>query len=431
MTDARAIIAKVRDGVPPSRDELRWFTAGLADKTVTDAQAGAFAMAVVLRGLGEAGRVALTEGMRDSGDILRWDLGGPVVDKHSTGGVGDAVSLILAPMLAACGVFVPMISGRGLGHTGGTLDKLDAIDGYRSEVSPTRFRKVVAEAGLCIAGATGRIAPADKRLYLVRDVTATVESVDLITASILSKKLSAGLEALVMDVKCGSGAFMKTADDARDLAQALVATGNGAGCKTSALISDMSQPLAPVAGNALEIAAVLRVLRGMGGADRMVDLSCALGAAVLAQIGVPDGEARLRAALDSGAAAERFGKMVAAMGGPADVIENGLARLPEAPVVVEVMAAGKGQIAQIDTEALGQAVVHLGGGRLRETDKLDLAVGLTDLAGIGAKVDRKTPIARVHAASEDAAALAATAVQAAYQVAETVDAPPLILERIG
>jgi len=431
MTDARAIIAKLRDRKVPDRAELVWFADGLASGTVTDAQAGAFAMAVVLNGLGDAGRVALTEGMRDSGDILRWDLPAPVVDKHSTGGVGDTVSLLLAPALAACDVFVPMISGRGLGHTGGTLDKLDAIDGYRTEVSEAQFRRVVRDTGACIAGATGQIAPADKRLYLIRDVTSTVESIDLITASILSKKLSAGLEALVMDVKCGSGAFMKTRQDARGLAEALVATGNGAGCKTAALISDMSQPLAPVAGNALEVAEVLRCLRGGGRSDRMVELTCDLGGALLEMAGISGGVARIRETLSSGAAAERFGRMVHAMGGPADVIENGLSRLPEAPVVVEVMAGGTGVIDKIDTEALGQAVVHLGGGRLREDDRLDLSVGLTDLLDIGARVDPRVPVAKVHAASEDAAVVAAQAVRAAYGVGDKVNPPDLVLERVG
>jgi thymidine phosphorylase len=433
--DARTIIAKIRDRSAPSRAELVWFSQGLATGAVTDAQAGAFAMAVVLNGLGEAGRIALTEGMRDSGDIMTWDLPGPVVDKHSTGGVGDTVSLLLAPALAACDVFVPMVSGRGLGHTGGTLDKLDAIDGYRSEVGASTFRRVVKETGACIAGATGKIAPADKRLYLIRDVTSTVESVDLITASILSKKLSAGLDALVMDVKCGSGAFMKTHADARALAQALVSTGNGAGCKTCALITDMSQPLAPVAGNALEVAEVLHCLRGEGNADRMVDVTCDLGGALLASIGAAptevEGRDWIRAAIDRGFAAERFGKMVAAMGGPSDIIENGLARLPEASVVVEVTAGMAGVIQRIDTEALGQIVVHLGGGRLREDDKLDLSVGLSDLLGVGDEVEAQSPLARIHASTEDAADAAAAALRAAYGIGEDADAPPLVLERIG
>ncbi|MEP1253734.1 MAG: thymidine phosphorylase, partial [Alphaproteobacteria bacterium] len=255
--DARAIIAKLRRGTEPDRDELTWFAAGLADGSVSDAQAGAFAMGVCLRGLGEEGRVALTLAMRNSGDTLRWDLPGPVLDKHSTGGVGDCVSLVLAPALAACGAYVPMISGRGLGHTGGTLDKMEAIPGLRTGLDEARFRQVVDVAGCAIVSATADIAPADKRLYAVRDVTATVESLDLITASILSKKLAAGLQGLVLDVKVGSGAFMKTPDDARDLAEALVTTANMAGCPTSAIISDMNQPLAPSLGNALEVADVM------------------------------------------------------------------------------------------------------------------------------------------------------------------------------
>ena len=236
--DARAIIAKVRKHQTPSREELTWFANGLANKDVSDAQAGAFAMAVCLNGLSDEGRVALTQGMRDSGDVLKWDLLGPVVDKHSTGGVGDCVSLILAPVLAVCDVFVPMISGRGLGHTGGTLDKLEAIPGLNINVTEAQLRKITRDVGCAIVSATGQIAPADRRLYAIRDVTASVESVDLITASILSKKLAAGLESLILDVKCGSGAFMKTPDEARVLARALVDAANGAGCKTEAMITD-------------------------------------------------------------------------------------------------------------------------------------------------------------------------------------------------
>ena len=260
--DARAIIASLRDGGGASREALEWFAQGLADGNVSDAQAGAFAMAVVLRGLDARGRADLTLAMRDSGDTLRWALDGPVIDKHSTGGVGDCVSLVLAPALAACGAFVPMISGRGLGHTGGTLDKLEAIPGLRTGLSEAELRRVVGLSGCAIAGATDRIAPADRRLYAVRDVTATVESLDLITASILSKKLAAGLDGLVLDVKAGSGAFMKDVDQARALANALVETGNAAGCPTSAVISDMSQPLAPSLGNGLEIDAAMRALIG-------------------------------------------------------------------------------------------------------------------------------------------------------------------------
>ncbi|NDD33197.1 MAG: thymidine phosphorylase [Rhodobacteraceae bacterium] len=260
--DAAGIIWRLRNGDPPTQDELNWFAAGLADQSVSDAQAGAFAMAVCLNGLGDAGRRDLTLAMRDSGATLSWDFDAPILDKHSTGGIGDCVSLILAPLLAAAGVVVPMISGRGLGHTGGTLDKLEAIPGLRTQFDKPHLDAILTTAGCVIAGATGDIAPADRRLYAVRDVTGTVDSLDLITASILSKKLAAGLQGLVLDVKCGSGAFMQTPSDARDLARSLVETANAAGCKTSAIISDMNAPLAPALGNALEVRVALEVLAG-------------------------------------------------------------------------------------------------------------------------------------------------------------------------
>jgi len=290
--DARAIIAKIRRKQMPSVEELRWFTNGLAIGEVSDAQAGAFAMAVCLNGLSDAGCVALTEGMRDSGDVLAWDLDGPILDKHSTGGVGDCVSLILAPALAACGVYVPMISGRGLGHTGGTLDKLEAIPGLRTNASEATLRRIVGKVGCAIVGATGAIAPADKRLYAIRDVTATVDSVDLITASILSKKLAAGLDGLVLDVKAGSGAFMKTSAEAVTLARALVGTANGAGCKTAAMVTDMSTPLAPALGNALEVGVCMDLLSGnKDPAPRLYALSVAMGARVLALHGADEAKA--------------------------------------------------------------------------------------------------------------------------------------------
>ncbi|MEL6959281.1 MAG: thymidine phosphorylase, partial [Pseudomonadota bacterium] len=329
--DARTIIAKVRDGHPPSEDELHWFTKGLATGAVSDAQAGAFAMAVCLRGLGEEGRVALTTGMRDSGDVLRWDVPGPILDKHSTGGVGDPVSLILAPVLAACGVYVPMISGRGLGHTGGTLDKLEAIPGLRTEQDAASFRRITADVGCAIVSATGSVAPADKRLYSIRDVTATVASVDLICASILSKKLAAGLDGLILDVKAGSGAFMKTADDADALARALCATANGAGTPTGALVTDMSQPLAPAIGNAVEVALCLEVLSGnAAAAPRLAEVTEALCSEVLSLAGRTEGVADVRQALSSGRALDVFAAMVRAMGGPPDMAEDWHTHLPKA-----------------------------------------------------------------------------------------------------
>ncbi len=436
MTDARAIIARIRDGGQPSTEDLRWFAMGLASGEVTDAQAGAFAMAVLLKGLSEEGRVALTRGMRDSGKVLEWDLPGPVVDKHSTGGIGDCTSLLLAPALACCGAYVPMISGRGLGHTGGTLDKLEAIPGFRTGLTEASLRKQMTDVKCAIVAASSDLAPADRRLYAIRDVSATVESIDLITASILSKKLAAGLEALVLDVKCGSGAFMKTAAQAEALAQSLVKTAQGAGCMTSALITDMSQPLATAAGNALEVIEVMETLTGTSVNTALWDVTVALGGEALALAGLAsdakDGEGRIAEALESGAAAECFGRMIVAQGGPADFVDRWPDRLPSAPVMVEVPALDDGFVTAIDGEALGLAVVHLGGGRLREGDRVNPSVGLSDLAGIGEETGAGVPLAMVHAVTEDAAREAVRVVQAAYRIgaAPPVE-PPLVMKRIG
>ena len=432
--DARRIIAGLRDGQVPEGKEISWFAKGLAEGYVSDAQAGAFAMAVLLKGLGEEGRVVLTRAMRDSGRVLGWDLPGPVIDKHSTGGVGDCVSLVLAPMLAACGGYIPMISGRGLGHTGGTLDKMEAIPGLSTEVSEAVFRKITTEAGCAIVAASQDIAPADRRLYAIRDVTATVESLDLITASILSKKLAAGLDALVLDVKCGSGAFMKTAEDARALAQALVSTANAAGCATEALLTDMSQPLAPSLGNALEVAESMKVLTGQT-RGRLAELSIALGAGLLVQAGlaptVEVASAKLEESLQSGAAAERFGQMVALMGGPVQFVENWQRFLPEANVILEVTADGAGTVTAMAGAELGLAVVELGGGRKVEGDRIDPSVGLSDMVRIGQKVEKGQVLARVHAARVETAEAAVAQVRAAITLGDTAPAPkPLVLERI-
>jgi thymidine phosphorylase len=434
--DARQIIARIRDGGQPGSDDLAWFAQGLASGAVTDAQAGAFAMAVLLKGLGDQGRVALTRAMRDSGSVMQWDLPGPVVDKHSTGGIGDCVSLLLAPALAVCGAYVPMISGRGLGHTGGTLDKLEAIPGFRTGQTEAAFRAQVADLGCAIVAASADLAPADKRLYAIRDVTGTVESIDLITASILSKKLAAGLEALVLDVKCGSGAFMKTPERAEELARALVATAQGAGCMTTALITDMTQPLATAAGNALEVIEVMETLTGTSVNTAIWDLTAALGGELLALAGLAadadDGAARIEQALESGAAAERFGEMVAAQGGPADFVDRWPDRLPAAPVVMEVPALDDGFVWEIDGEALGHAVVHLGGGRLREGDKVNPSVGLSDMAGLGEEAGAGVPLAMVHAATQEAAEAAVRAVQAAYRIGTSApDEADLVLKRIS
>lgn len=432
--DARAINAALRRGETPSDADLSWFAEGLANGDVSDAQAGAFAMAVCLQGLSTEGRRALTQAMRDSGDVLTWDLDGPVLDKHSTGGVGDCVSLLLAPALAECGAYVPMISGRGLGHTGGTLDKMEAIPGVSTNVSEERLQEMMRDVGCAIVGATSQIAPADKRLYAIRDVTATVESLDLITASILSKKLAASPDALVLDVKVGSGAFMKSVEDARALAQSLVDTANAAGCATSALITDMNQPLAPALGNALEVAEVMRVLTGAV-TGPLAEITVALGAVLLVQAGLAEtreaAAEKLLAVLTDGRAARRFEVMVAAMGGPQDFASGWRRVLPEASVIREVASPMAGYISAIDGEALGLSVVRLGGGRMVESDLVDPAVGLSDILPLGTKVARGTPLARIHASREDAAGRAAEDVLAAITIAsEAPDMPPLVHERI-
>jgi len=423
--DARAIIAGLRRGETVDADALKWFAKGLADQSVSDAQAGAFAMAVCLQGLGHAGRTALTLAMQKSGRTLSWDVDGPVLDKHSTGGVGDCVSLVLAPALAACGAYVPMISGRGLGHTGGTLDKMESISGLSTSVDETQFKRIIDQAGCAIVSASADIAPADKRLYAIRDVTATVESLDLITASILSKKLAADLDGLVLDVKVGSGAFMKRLDEARALATALVETSNSAGCPTTALITDMNAPLATSLGNALEVAEVMKVLHGKE-RGALYELTLALGAQLLFSGGVFDSEDAAREKLSnvivSGAAAERFGKMIVAMGGPLGFVDNPERYLPEAPVIREITATQTGFVSAINGEALGLAVVDLGGGRQVESDLVDPAVGLSDVATLGAKIEKGQPLARVHAAREGQADRAASAVRQAVALSDT---PPV------
>ena len=433
--DARGILAKLRHDRRLTPEELTWVAGALADQRLSAAQAGAFAMGVCRNGLDEAGRVALTKAMCASGHMLTWDLDKPVLDKHSTGGVGDCVSLVLAPALAACGAYVPMISGRGLGHTGGTLDKLEAIPGVTVMLDEARLRAVVGQVGCAIVGATGDIAPADKRLYAVRDVSSTVDSLDLITASILSKKLAAGLEGLVLDVKVGSGAFMKDLDAARDLAQALVGTANAAGCPTRAIISDMSQPLVPSLGNALEVAEVMQVLCGER-SGAIVDLSAALGGVLLAGAGLAKdaevGAAQIAAVIADGRAAEKFGAMITALGGPVRFVEQWRRFLPEATVMREVTAQEAGIVQAIDGEALGLAVVGLGGGRVVESDPVDPAVGLSDVVRLGARVEKGQPLAVVHAARPAQADRAVAAVRAAMTLGDSAVQPPrLIVEHVG
>lgn len=427
------VIARKRDGENLTAGEIQNFIAGFADGSVSHAQAAAFAMAVYFRDMNLAERVALTEAMRDSGTVLDWsDLDGAVVDKHSTGGVGDNVSLMLAPILAACGVFVPMISGRGLGHTGGTLDKFDSIPGYSTSPDNELFRKVVKAAGCAIIGQTADLAPADKLLYGIRDVTATVENISLITASILSKKLAAGLDALIIDVKTGSGAFMPTLEKSRALADSLVSVANGAGLKTGALITDMNEPLASAAGNALEMRNAVDFLTGGHLDPRLKEVTLALCTAALDLAGFAgDARAAAEQALSSGKAIEHFSKMVALLGGPKDFVERVDAYLKPAPIIRDVLARGTGIVSVIDTRGVGMAVVALGGGRRLPTDSIDHAVGFDRLTGLGAKVAAGAPIARLHARDEASAADAERRLIAAYTLGEAPSAHPLIADRIA
>ncbi|MDQ0392531.1 thymidine phosphorylase [Labrys monachus] len=433
------IIRRKRDGSVLSAGQIDAFVGGLVAGSVTHAQVAAFAMAVFFRGMTMDERIALTRAMTRSGTVLDWSvpgLPGPVLDKHSTGGVGDNVSLMLAPLVAACGGFVPMISGRGLGHTGGTLDKLDSIPGYRSQPGLALFRKVVREAGAAIIGPTPELAPADGTVYAVRDVTATVESIPLITASILSKKLAAGLQGLVMDVKTGSGAFMPDLEGARELATSIAAVATGAGLPTTALITAMDQPLASAAGNAVEMRNALDFLTGVHRDTRLEAVTLALGAEILVLGRLAgsreEGEAMIGKALASGAGAERFARMVAGLGGPSDLVEHPQKHLPVAPVIRPVLAADAGPVGAIDTRAVGLAVVALGGGRSRPGDGVDHAVGFTALAALGDRVGPDRPLGMVHARSEASAEAAGMALRRAYRTAEAGQAPlPPVLERIG
>jgi thymidine phosphorylase len=429
------VVRRKRDGAALSIDEVKDFIDGLTKGTVSEGQVAAFAMAVFFKGMTRDEAVGLTLAMRDSGTVLTWDLPGPVVDKHSSGGIGDNISLYLAPMLAACGLYVPMISGRGLGHTGGTLDKLDSIPGYKTQPDLDLFRKVTREAGCCIIGQTADLAPADKRLYGIRDVTATVESVPLITASILSKKLAAGLQHLVLDVKCGSGAFMATTEEARALATSLVAVANGAGLKTTALITDMDEPLAPVAGNALEVAHAVRYLLGTSREPRVHNINLSLGTELLLSVGFAksgdEARQKLEATLSSGKAAEHFDKMTALLGGPTDFLKSHAKHLKSAPIAKPVFADRPGVVSSIKTRDLGLAVIELGGGRRVASDTIRHSVGLDQLLGKGAAVDAKTPLCMIHAQTEDDFARAATIVKTAYYIGATGSSGANIIERVA
>jgi thymidine phosphorylase len=425
------LIRRKRDGGALAAEEIAFLVGGITDGSLSDAQVAALAMAIFFRDLDEHERVALTSAMRDSGTVLRWDAG-PVLDKHSTGGVGDKVSLLLAPIVAACGGLVPMISGRGLGHTGGTLDKLDAIPGYDSTPPLETLRAVVADAGCAIVGQRADLAPADRRLYAVRDATATVESIPLIAASILSKKLAEGLDALVMDVKAGSGAFLPERERSAELARAIVGIAHDEGVACEALLTDMNQVLGRTAGNAVEVREALDALTHPRTAEpRLIEVTLALAATLLRLGGLHEDEAAARAAageaLASGAAAERFARMAAALGGPGDLLDAPGRHLAAAPHLVEAFPADTGPVSRIDVRAVGVAVLELGGGRRREDHAIDHAVGLTDVTGLGEEVGPGgRPLAVVHARTSEAAERAAHRLRAAFEIGGAPAETPLV-----
>jgi len=432
------IIRKKRDGQELSAEEIAFITRGIADDSLSEGQVASFAMAVFFRGMTTAERVSLTLGLTRSGRVLDWndlDLPGPVIDKHSSGGVGDKVSLMLAPIVAACGGFVPMISGRGLGHTGGTLDKLASISGYETQPDIATFRRVVREVGCAIIGQTDDLAPADRRLYAVRDIGASVESIPLIVSSILSKKVAAGLDGLVMDVKCGSGAFCDTEPMARDLAESLVAVANDAGLSTVALVTDMDCVLGRTVGNALEVAETVAYLKGEGVREpRLHEVVMALAGEMLAlsdlASSVSAGRARAEAALEDGRAAEKFARMVSALGGPDDFLDHPDRYLARAPVVKPCTAERPGHVMGMNARDVGITVVTLGGGRSRADDAIDASVGLTEMIDVGAPVRTGSPLCVVHAATEAQADSAIAAIRRAIRIGSPAPSPrPVVLDR--
>ncbi|MFH4592093.1 thymidine phosphorylase [Vibrio alginolyticus] len=431
------IIRKKRDGEVLTADEINFFIQGVANNTVSEGQIAAFAMTIFFNEMTMNERIALTCAMRDSGMVIDWshmNFGGPIVDKHSTGGVGDVTSLMLGPMVAACGGFVPMISGRGLGHTGGTLDKLESIPGYNITPSNDVFGQVTKDAGVAIIGQTGDLAPADKRVYATRDITATVDNISLITASILSKKLAAGLESLVMDVKVGSGAFMPTYEASEELAKSIVAVANGAGTKTTAILTDMNQVLASSAGNAVEVREAVRFLTGEYRNPRLLEVTMASCAEMLVlgklAENTEDARAKLMEVLDNGKAAECFGKMVAGLGGPADFVENYDNYLEKAEIIKPVYATETGIVSAMDTRAIGMAVVAMGGGRRVATDEIDYAVGFDEFIRLGEVADSDKPLALIHARTEEQWEEAAKALRSAIKVGGEYTPTPEVYRQI-
>jgi pyrimidine-nucleoside phosphorylase/thymidine phosphorylase len=428
------VIRKKRDGQELSREEIVFFVDGVTTERIADYQISALLMAIYLKGMTAAEQQILTEAMLESGSILDFsDIPKPKADKHSTGGVGDKTSLLIAPLVASCGVAVPMISGRGLGHTGGTLDKLESIPGYRVNLSVDEFKKVLNDVGYTMAGQTAELAPADKKMYALRDATATVEAIPLIVASIISKKGAAGLDAMVIDVKVGNGAFMRDEGRAKELAHALVSTGNSCGIKTRALLTDMNQPLGWAVGNSLEVLECIEILRGEApaAAKPVLELSLELCAHMLLLANVEKtveaAHARLRQKLNSGAALETLRRNIIAQGGDPRVCDDPAATLPLVTQSVKVESARSGFISKVDTAEIGHAIAAIGGGRVRIEDVIDPSVGFVTELKIGDHIERKEPIGVVFCADRERANEAANRIQAAYSI---TDEPPTKLQSL-
>jgi thymidine phosphorylase len=435
---AQEIIRRKRDGQALDRSHIEAFVRGLVDESWSDAQAASLAMAIYLEGMSHEETVMLTEAMTRSGDVLDWrgSFPGPILDKHSSGGVGDKVSLPLAPIVAACGGIVPMVSGHGLGHTGGTLDKLESIPGYRTTLTRPELEAALRKAGCAIVGASAQIAPADRRLYAIRDVTATVESIPLITASILSKKIAAGLDALVLDIKVGNGAFARDVQFARALATTLTNVAHASGLAASAWITDMNQVLGRSCGNAVEVLEAVRYLRGEEQDPRFDLVTRSLAAELLVMGGihatVDDAGEHIARVIANGQALEHFARMVAALGGPLDFVDQAGKILPQAPVLRPFVAPRAGWVQRVATRDMGLACIELGGGRHKTGDAIDPRVGFTQVAAPGERVEAGGVLAMVHAANEADADMACRSLEAIFTLAEAKpEIPPVLVARVG
>ena len=419
----KELILKKRLGKELTKNEINWFISNLTSNHLSEGQIASLAMAICLKGMTFEERVQLTLAMKNSGKTLSWDLPGPIIDKHSTGGVGDTVSLILAPVLAACGAYVPMISGRGLGHTGGTLDKFDSIPGYNTSPNEELLRRVVSKVGCAIIGQTNELAPADKRLYAIRDVTGTVESIDLITASILSKKLAAGLEGLVIDVKCGNGAFMQDFSEASTLAKSLVTVSNESGCKTTALVTDMNQPLSQSIGNSLEVLAAIDILKGSSKDYRLLEVTKSLGVSVLCSSNIcknkMEAQSLISSVLSSGKAAEKFSQMISELGGANDFFEKPKNYLTPSNIQKNICCKQSGYVKKINTKNLGNILILLGGGRQKVEDDIDFSVGMKLLIELGTYVEKNQPICTLYARDQESFDIAEKEIIESFEIGES------------